>query len=184
MTRSGQNRPFKYGDRDRREFIVQDSEVSLICINDTTGSPIFIGRAKPGVLLSEDKWQIEFITYDSNQGVTRGRWPQNDEGNASSEYEFVWDLNSPLTITNITQANPAVVTVSSIGSLQNGDQIAIVDVQGMTEVNLDGPATNIFTVANILGATFELSGIDSTAFTAYSSGGLVQYGNVLQLTYS
>ncbi len=182
MTRSGKNRPFKYGDRDRRQYIVQDSEVALSAINDTSGNPIFLGRAKAGVLQSEPKWQIRKITYDSNSGVIRVEWPQNDEGNASAEYEFVWSENIPLTITDITQANPAVVTVSSIDNLQNGDLIVITDVVGMVEVNFTG--SNIFTVAGIAGSTFQLLGIDSTAFTAYISGGSVDYGNVLTLTYS
>lgn len=91
MTRSGQNRPFKFGERDRREFIVQDSEVALRSQNNASGNPIYLGRAKAGTLNSEEKWQIRFIEYDANQGVTSVTWPQNDEGNASTEYEFEWD---------------------------------------------------------------------------------------------
>lgn len=87
---SGQNRPFKYGERDRREFIVQDSEVALSAINDANGNPIYLGRAKIGVLQAESKWQIQKITYDGNQAVTRIEWPQNADGKASAEYEFAW----------------------------------------------------------------------------------------------
>jgi hypothetical protein len=176
------NRPLKFGERDRREFIVQDSEVSMVAINNTDGSPIFLGRAKIGTALSAEKWQIAKITYDENDGVTRMQWPENDEGAASAEYEFVWSDVSNLTITGITRANPAVVTVSSIGSLQNGDQIVILSVAGMTEVNFNG--SNIYTVAGIAGSTFQLSGINSSAFGAYTSGGTVEYGNVVQYTYS
>lgn len=179
---TGQNRPFKYGERDRREFIVQDSEVALVSINDTNGNPIFLGRAKVGIALTEEKWQIRKITYDSAQGVIRIEWPENAINAASAEYEFLWSGVVELTITNITQANPAVVTVVAIGSLQNGDQIVIQDVGGMTEVNFDG--SNIYTVAGIAGTTFQLQGINSTAFTAYTSGGSVNYGNVVNLTYS
>jgi hypothetical protein len=179
---SGRNRPFKYGEKDRREFIVQDSEVALAAINDTNGNPIFLGRAKVGVLESEDKWQIRKITYDSNQGVIRVEWPENDEGKASAEYEFIWSEQASLTVTNISQNNPGVVTVASIGDLQNGDQIVIQGVTGMTEVNFNG--SNIYTVANIAGSTFELQGIDTTAFGAYSSGGTVEYGEVVNLVYS
>ena len=71
MAKSSQNRPFKFGERDRRELIVQDSEVSLVTINDTTGNPIFLGRAKAGEPLSDDKWQIRKIEYDSSEGVIR-----------------------------------------------------------------------------------------------------------------
>ena len=91
MTRSGQNRPFKYGAKDRREFIVQDSEVALQAQNDANGNPVFLGRAKVGAATSEPIWQIRAIAYDANQGVTDVTWPQNSEGNASTEYEFIWD---------------------------------------------------------------------------------------------
>lgn len=49
----------------------------------------------------------------------------------------------------------------------NGDEIFISDVVGMTEVNR-GP----FTVANKTNSTFELSGVNSTNYTTYVSGGL------------
>lgn len=182
MTKSSQNRPFKYGQKDRREFIVQDSEVALIAINDTNGNPIFLGRAKVGVLPAEEKWQIRKLTYDSNSGVTRVQWAEDTLSNASAEYEFIWSEITALTITNITTANPAVVTVSAAGTLQNGDLIAIQSVVGMTEVNFTG--SNLYTVANLAGTSFELSGIDSSLYTAYTSGGTVEYGNVTNLTYS
>lgn len=97
MTRSGQNRPFKYGPKDRREFIVQDSEVALQAQNDANGNPIFLGRAKVGTPTSEAKWQIASIAYDVNQGVTTVTWPENDEGNPSSDYEFEWDIRATYT---------------------------------------------------------------------------------------
>ncbi len=97
MTRNGQNRPFKYGERDRREFIVEDAEVALQAQNDANGNPIFLGRAKIGTATSEAKWQIRAIAYDGNQGVTDVTWPENDEGNPSGEYEFIWDDRATLT---------------------------------------------------------------------------------------
>lgn len=72
------------------------------------------------------------------------------------------------TITNITQANPAVVTSASHG-LSNGQLVFIYGVVGMTEVH-----GKIFTVANVALNTFELSGVDSTGYTAYSSGGIAR----------
>lgn len=86
-----QNRPLKYGQRDRREFIVQDSEVALRAQNDGNGNAIYVGRAKVGTATSEDKWQIQFISYDGNNAVTSVTWPENSLSNASAEYEFVWD---------------------------------------------------------------------------------------------
>jgi hypothetical protein len=90
-SRSAANRPFKYGAKDRREFIVSDGEVSIRAQNDGSGNAIYIGKAKVGTLTSEAKWQVSFQVYDGNNAITSRTWPQNDEGNASSEYEFVWD---------------------------------------------------------------------------------------------
>lgn len=77
-------------------------------------------------------------------------------------------------ITNVTQANPAVVTYSGADNWSNGDTVHIQKVAGMTELN-----GNRYTVANVnTGAnTFELSGVDSSAYTAYSSGGVVSNDN-------
>lgn len=178
----GQNRPFRFGTDDKRVYIVQDSEVALNALNNIYGDPVYVGRAKTVVADSDDKWQLRKITYDSNRGITKVEWAETDNSIASPDFEFIWTNNSKLTISGITQANPAVVTVSDIGNLADGDKIAIQDVAGMIQVNFDG--TNEYTVANISGNTFELSGIDASAFTAYISGGTVDYGEYLQYTYS
>ncbi|MEW5705086.1 MAG: ubiquitin-activating E1 FCCH domain-containing protein [Pseudomonadota bacterium] len=74
-------------------------------------------------------------------------------------------IASTKTITGITQANPAVVT--SVGhGLANGDRVILDDVVGMTEVN-----DRYFTVANVSADTFQLEGLDASAYTAYASGG-------------
>lgn len=74
------------------------------------------------------------------------------------------------TITNITQANPAVVTITGHG-YTDGDEVYLSAIVGMTELN-DAK----YLVANKAANTFELTdlegnNIDSTAYTAYSSGG-------------
>lgn len=73
-------------------------------------------------------------------------------------------------ITGITKANPAVVTYSGSDTYANGDKVLISGVVGMVEVN-----NREFTVAGLnAGAnTFQLSGINSSAFTTYTSGGTV-----------
>ena len=85
------NRPFKYGEKDRREFIVQDSEVALRAENDANGNPIYIGRAKAGTLNGEVKWQIQFLEWDANNSITSVTWAENSDGIASTNYEFEWD---------------------------------------------------------------------------------------------
>lgn len=96
-------------------------------------------------------------------------------GLTTGDTVYLYGSNSfDLTITGITQANPAVVTVIDIGDLVNGQEITINDVEGMTEVNFDG--SNLYTVAGISGNTFQLSGIDSSAFGAYTQYGQVVWG--------
>jgi hypothetical protein len=68
-------------------------------------------------------------------------------------------------ISAITKANPAVVTATAHG-FSNGDSVIISGVVGMTQVN-----NLTFTVANKATNTFELSGINSTGYTTYVSGG-------------
>jgi len=70
-------------------------------------------------------------------------------------------------ITGVTQADPGVVTSASHG-LSNGTTVLIYGVSGMTELN-----GNTYTVANAATNTFELSGTDTTGFTAYTSGGKI-----------
>ncbi|MEK9918072.1 MAG: phage tail tube protein [Pelagibacteraceae bacterium] len=69
------------------------------------------------------------------------------------------------TITAITKANPAVVTITS-HPFTNGDRIFVSGVVGMTQVN-----NREFTVAGATTNTFQLSGIDSSGFDTYTSGG-------------
>lgn len=80
---------------------------------------------------------------------------------------------TPTAISNITQASPAVVTYSGADIWANNDVVFINNVVGMTEVNnKEYRIDNVNTGAN----TFELKtttgiDVDSTGFTAYSSGG-------------
>lgn len=74
-------------------------------------------------------------------------------------------------ITDITQANPAVVTYSGADNYANGDRVFITGVEGMTQLNnLEFEVANVDTGAN----TFELLAVDSTGYGAYTSGGTVE----------
>lgn len=87
-------------------------------------------------------------------------------------------LSTQYVITAITNANPGVVTLSSLSpantlTLVNGMTVTISAVKGMTQVN-----TNRYIVAGISGNTFYLVDtfgnlVDTTAFGTYVSGGVV-----------
>ena len=151
----------------------------LIYYNDNvyknvTGSTTTTGNTPPVHLEGTESY------HDSSTGFTQWEFQHNGSGyvkvtGVTSGYiatvevvervsdNHVADLTA--TITNITQANPAVVTASSHG-FTNGQKIIIRNVVGMTEVN-----NLVFTVAGATTNTFQLSGINSTGYTAYTSGG-------------
>lgn len=74
-----------------------------------------------------------------------------------------------LSVTSVTKANPAVVTLSAgdvaANSISNGDEVFFGQALGMTEIN-----GQYYTVANVSGDTFELSGVDSTSYGTFTSG--------------
>jgi len=74
------------------------------------------------------------------------------------------------TISGATAANPVVITATSHG-YSNGDEVYISGVVGMTELNgkhykVADKTTNTFELQNMLSVD-----VNSTGFTAYSSGG-------------
>jgi hypothetical protein len=98
---------------------------------------------------------------------------------------LLYEVNPGLTciattkaISAVTQANPAVVTSVALG-LANGIQILITGVVGMTQLN-----DCIHTVANVTADTFELAGVNSTAYGAYTSGGTITRGTFYVLKQS
>lgn len=72
------------------------------------------------------------------------------------------------TPTGITKANPAVVTLTAHG-FNNADRVYITGLGGMVELN-----NREFIVANKTTDTFELQGVDSSAYTTFTSGGTIK----------
>lgn len=83
--------------------------------------------------------------------------------------------NTTMAITGATKANPCVIT-SPNHPFQNGDSVTITEVVGMTQLN-----GNTYTVANRTASTYELSGIDSSAFGAYVSDGIATRTGALEI---
>jgi hypothetical protein len=123
-------------------------------------------------------WTIAPVTFTPTQGAPTGtRVVVNTSGTETREYavtaltqstfeESLTGLaTSVFDITAATKANPCVVTCTS-HSFLDGDTVKILYVEGMTELN-----GNEYVVANKTANTFELTGIDSTAYTTYTSGG-------------
>lgn len=102
-------------------------------------------------------------------------------GSSGSDYDYRFldsalTLDSPLTITAITKANPGVVASTAHG-LSDGDFVKITGVKGMTEVNnVYGNDYIKYKVANKTANTFELNdaddnNVDTSTWGTYLSGG-------------
>lgn len=79
-------------------------------------------------------------------------------------------------ITDISRANPGEVTTGSAHGLTAGQVFQIFSVVGMVEIN----NLTFIAKAGVAGSDFELSAdgvanFNTTAFTAYTSGGIVYY---------
>ncbi len=112
-------------------------------------------------LLPQDAFS-EIVNGHIKHGVVEKRQGYTKQGDIVYSDGAIWNIS------NITQANPGVVSVGSTAGITNGDTIEIRSVTGMTEVN-----GNQYTVANVAAGSFELSGVDTTGFTAYAGGGVV-----------
>lgn len=109
-----------------------------------------------------------------------GAFVQYIERQASRNFEDQHDcyfvdcgatLDSPVTITGITKANPGVVTTSTAHGISNGDAVDILAVAGMTEVN-----GQRYYAAGVTATTLQLvdeygANIDTSGFGTYFSGG-------------
>jgi hypothetical protein len=74
-------------------------------------------------------------------------------------------------ITGATGANPVVITIADGHSIANGTEVYITGVVGMTELN-----NRAFTTAGATATTLQLTGVDGTSYTGYSSAGtLTEY---------
>lgn len=86
--------------------------------------------------------------------------------------------HTAINITGVTAANPGVVTATAHG-FSNGDRVVIQSVGGMTELN-----NRQFIAANVTANTFELTGINTSSYTAYTSGGTVAEIVYISTTYT
>lgn len=91
---------------------------------------------------------------------------------------LMWEANIGITciattksITAATKANPCALTVPGHG-LVTGQVIQVTSVGGMVELN-----DKLFTVTVVDANTITLNGVNSSAYTTYTSGGSIAYGS-------
>lgn len=121
---------------------------------------------------SED--QVWVVSNREINGATKRYIEVFDNGDGTNILDGFSDsfliYSDPKTITNITQANPGVVT-TEIHGYSNGDKIKMLNVVGMAEVN-----RTTYLVSNSTSTTFEITdvygnNIDTSSFAEYVSGG-------------
>jgi len=87
-------------------------------------------------------------------------------------------MGDTVAITGITQADPCVITVGASHGFLSGDHVWIQDIVGMTELNdFLYYVTSVTTTEILIEDVHTNVAVDSTAYTAWSSGGTVQVAN-------
>ncbi len=119
--------------------------IQALEIGPLTGSPENIALTQTGTTGTNYRYKITAVDADT--------YEESNPGGKSGN------------ISGATQTNPVVITDNG-HPYENGEVILIEDVLGMTELN-----GNEYTAANKTANTYELSGINGTAYTAYTSGG-------------
>jgi hypothetical protein len=128
--------------------------------------------------LSELSWSLDLINFKSDVQAPFDADASGTAGSTTREYKITSirkddykESNAAIgafttTISSITNANPARVTLASLTgqTLNEGDEIYL-EVVGMSELN-----QRRFTITNISGLEFDLSGEDSTTYGTFTSG--------------
>jgi hypothetical protein len=141
-------------------YLVTEGQLTITATVNVYGGPV-INTAPKVKFYAAGLAKAPILTITNTEGVYF-------HGGYLGEISFFDTNTRSAPITGISKANPAVVTYSGANIFANGDTVRITGAVGMTEVNnLD------FTVAGLnTGAkTFQLSGIDSTGYGVWSSGG-------------
>ena len=131
-------------------------------------STAFTGWNKAAVLIDGSSEQVAANAFrEDRKTVIGARLLGGTSGTGNGTAVHLLADGNETAITGATRANPVVVTSPGHGRT-NGTIVRIQGVVGMTEIN--GP---YFTVANASTNTFQLQGVNGTAYGAYVSGGTV-----------
>lgn len=82
-------------------------------------------------------------------------------------------------IQTINKSAPCVITTQSSHNLPQGWRFRVVGAGGMKEIN--SQSDSYYLATNVTSTTIEANQINSLAFTAYTSGGVVEYNQPVSL---
>lgn len=148
-------------------------------VKRTTGAEYKLAFTKAHIYLwntSTKAWDVKFVCQSNCTEWDTETYNDNVIATNNVDMVLVWDTTGyfmPLqntTATNITaatKANPCKVTATAHG-LTTGDRVFIQNVGGMTEIN-----DLQFVITKVDDNNFTLDGINSSAYTTYTSEGTV-----------
>lgn len=125
-----------------------------------------------------------WVTVTRNVGTSPVRYVElfitgSGEDDIDGFSDSYLTLSLPKTVSNITLADPAVVTAASHG-FSNGDKVIIKGLTNPYELTLNAAKKNMsslndtsYTIAAVSTHTFQLVGLDTTDFNNYQSSGEV-----------
>lgn len=180
----------------------QNSQITLlIFLSQNSSSPYNNGAILPNVSSINNALVYSSVLYTSPESTNLGLTPANSNLNMPTAIQQaeIWhrmntsligdtvqigftlseeqmrsldNVGEPLTITGATQANPCVL--ACVNNLDSGMLIKIQGVVGMTQLNFDTNENNYYNIISRTGTHITIE-VDSTGFTAYSSGGTAQH---------
>ena len=138
-------------------YSITDSKLRIVYGTNTLR---WYGISRTGTLITASAWRVYQETVNGS-----GNTIKIDYANGSNDYDNIWDSSVAVNISAISQADPGEVTCSAAHGYSTGDIINIEDVEGMTEVN-DG----YYTITKVNATKFTI-GVDTSGYTAYTTGG-------------
>lgn len=95
---------------------------------------------------------------------------------------FRWESSTKayVPITQITKTAPVVITAPAHG-LVPGWRARVTNVAGMKEIN-SATSDSYYTISEVTTDTVTINSVNAIAFTAYTSGGVLEYNEPVDLT--
>ena len=140
---------------DKAAAAIAAGEMSIV-VKDDAGAVKQVTKIA-GKRVTLDSGETIAWGFDSYNQVT-GAVEMEEAGNAGV---------AAVAVTGVTQADPGVVTTGAAHLLVTGDRVRFAGVVGMVELN----ANTVFAVTTVNATSFQI--VDTTGFTAYTSGGTV-----------
>ena len=162
------NQTLQYNYRDDSWAIFNESYTTYGQFRPSSGySWATIGQKYASWNVWNDPWNAGQTTLFQPQvigGNQQGFIVFRADGTNEGTSLYIQNISFPATITNITQANPAVITANN--TFVVGQTIIISGVVGMTQIN------GLSLIVTAVTPTTITVAIDSTIFGAYVSGGI------------